>query len=187
MLRIALLFCLLPVLAHSQSFERHEFTFYGGYGWQNWLQKWEPTDTAVSLGGTYSFRPRRWLAFETGLLTVIDPTGVLGGYAGFFDAHDRLTWVPFGARFILPLRHDRFELSAGGGGVYERYTGYETPVGGRSSYNGWGGYCKAQAAVALDPGRHFWLGATPQLILVNGSYGARDRWLVLTGNIGFRF
>jgi hypothetical protein len=88
---------------------------------------------------------------------------------------------------ILPLRHDRFELSAGGGGVYERYTvgNTEAPLA-PSPYSGWGGYFKAKAAGALDPGRHSWLGATPQLMLVN-SDSVRDRWLVLTGDIGFRF
>ena len=187
MRRIALLSCLLPFLAHSQSFERNEFTFNGGCGWQAGVPTGSPRLSAVSLGGTYSFRLRRWLALEGGLLTAIDPTGFVGAYAGSFDVHDRFTWVPFGARFILPLRHDRFELSAGVAGVYERYTRHETPVSYGTSYSGGGGYFKAEAAVALDPGRHFWLGATPQLILVNGSYGARDRWFVLTGDVSFRF
>lgn len=186
MLRIALLSGFLSCLAYGQSLERNEFTFNGGYGWQATVQTGEQRLSAVSLGGTYSFHLRRWLALEGAVLTAIDPTGVVGGYAGFFDAHDRFTWVPFGARFILPLQHDRFEISAGAGGVYERYTGFQTPTAGRNSYNAWGGYFKAKAAVALDSGRHFWLGATPQLMLVNGSY-QRDRWFVLTGDIGFRF
>ena len=104
------------------------------------------------------------------------------------NIHDRFTWVPFGVRLILPLPHDRFELSAGAGGVYERYSGGNTtPAGYGFSYNGWGGYFKPEAAVALDPGRHFWLGAAPQLFLVNGSDGVRDRWFVLTGDVSFRF
>ena len=185
--RIALLSCFLPFLAYGQSLERNEFTFNDGYGWQAGIPTGSPRDTAVSLGGTYSFRLRRWLALEAGVLTAIDPTGVVGSSAGFFDVHDRFTWTPFGARFILPLPHDRFELSAGGGGAYERYTGNETPVFYGLSYSGWGGYFKATAAVALDPGHHFWLGATPRWILVNGSHGARDRWFVLTGDISFRF
>jgi len=124
----------------------------------------------VSLGGTYSFRLRRWLALEGGVLMAINPTGVINSEFGYFDIHDRFTWVPLGARFILPLQPDRFEHSAGGGGVYERYSGGNaTPAGYGFSYNGEGGYFKARAAVALDPGRHFWLGAIPQLILVNGS------------------
>jgi len=142
----------------------------------------------VSVGGTYSFRMRRWLALEGGLLTAMDPTGIVGSYAGFFDVHDRFTWVPFGPRFILPLQHDRFEISAGGGGVYERYTvGNTEAPNGPAPYSGWGGYFKAGAAVALDPGRHLWLGASPQLFLVNGLGGVRDRWFVLTGDIGLRF
>jgi len=47
-------------------------------------------------------------------------------------------------------------------------------------------YAKAKAAVALDPGRHFWLGAAPQLMLVN-SDSVRNRWFVHTREIGFRF
>src|ERR1022692_2751440 len=104
--RIALLSCFLPFLAYGQSLERNEFTFNGGYGWQAGIPTGSPRDTAVSLGGTYSFRLRRWLALEAGVLTAIDPTGVVGSSAGFFDVHDRFTWTPFGARFILPLRHD---------------------------------------------------------------------------------
>jgi hypothetical protein len=101
-------------------------------------------------------------ALEGGVLTAINPTGLINSEYGYFN---------IGVRLILPLQHDRFELSAGTGGVYERYSGgNETPAGYGFSYNGWGGYFKPKAAVALDPGRHFWLGATPQLILVNGSY-----------------
>jgi len=186
MRRIALLCGCLPFLAYGQSFQRNEFTFTGGHGWQVDVPVGEPRLSAVSLGGTYSFRWRRWLALEGGVLTVIDPTGVVGSYAGFFDVHDRFTWLPFGVRFILPLRHDRFEISAGGGGAYERYTvGNEVP-NGPGPYNRWAGYFKAKAAVALDPGRHFWLGATPQFMLVSGS-DIRDRWFVLTGDVSFRF
>jgi hypothetical protein len=142
----------------------------------------------VSLGGTYGFRFRRWLALEGGVLTANNPTGVINSEFGYFNIRDRYTWVPFGARFILPLRHDRFEISAGGGGVYERYTVGNTQIpDGPAPYSGWGGYFKAKAAVALDPGRHFWLGATPQLFLVNASGGVRDRWFVLTGDVSFRF
>ena len=188
MRRIALLCCFLPFLAYGQSFQRNEFTFSGGYGWQTGVQGGSPRLSAVTLGGTYSFRPRRWLALEGGALTAINPTGVINSAFGYFDIRDRFTWAGFGVRFILPLRRDRFELSAGGGGVYERYSGgNETPAGYGFSYNGWGGYFKAEAAVALDPGRHFWLGATPRWILANGLEGERDRWFVLTGDISFHF
>ena len=188
MTRIALLACFLPFLAQGQSFQRNEITFNGGYGWQAAVPNGSPRLSAVSLGGTYGFRLRPWLALEGGVLTAINPTGLINSEYGYFNIHDRFTWVPFGVRFILPLRHDRFELSVGAGGVYESYSGGNTtPAGYGSSYNGWGGYFKPEAAVALDPGRHFWLGATPQLLLVNGSDGVRDRWFVLTGDVSFRF
>src|ERR1017187_7202307 len=125
--RIALLSCFLPFLAYGQSFERNEFTFNGGYGWQAGIPTGSPRDTAVCLGGTYSFRLRRWLALEGGVLTAINPTGVINSEFGYFDIHDRFTWVPFGVRFILPLRHDRFELSAGGGGAYETGNSNQIP------------------------------------------------------------
>jgi hypothetical protein len=187
MLRIALL-CCCPLLAYGQSFERNEFTFTAGYGWQVDVQSGLPRLRAVSLGGTYGFHPRRWLAIEGGELTATNPTGVINSEYGYFNVHDRFRWVPFGARFILPLRHDRFEISAGGGGVYERYAVGNTQIpNGPAPYSGWGGYFKAKAAVALDPGRHIWLGATPQWILVNALVGVRDRWFVLTGDVSFRF
>jgi len=187
MRRIAFLSCWLPFLAYGQSFERHEFTFNGGSGWVTNAPSGSSGDTAVSLGGTYSFHLRRWLALEAGVLTAIDPTGVVGSAAGFFDVHDRYTWIPFGPRVILPLRHDRFELSAGAGGTYEKYTvGNPSPGFFGSPYSAWGGYFKAGPAAALDPGRHIWLGVTPRLIVINRTY-QRDRWFVLTGDIGFRF
>ncbi|MGO4883603.1 MAG: hypothetical protein ACLP59_22705 [Bryobacteraceae bacterium] len=188
MRRLALLWFFLPFLIDAQSFDRNEFTFNGGYAWQFHVPTGNQKDTAVSLGGTYSFHFRRWLAFEGGILTAIDPTGVVGSYAGFFDVHDRYTWIPFGVRFIVPVHHDRIEISAGGGGVYERYTvGNPNAPYAPSPYSGAGGYFKGEAALALDPGRHFWLGVTPQWILANGPNGQRDRWFVLTGNLGFRF
>ena len=186
MLRIAFLSCCLPFLACGQSFRRNEFTFNGGSAWQTNAPPGF-SDTAVSLGGTYSFHLRPWLALEAGVLTAIDPTGVVGSSAGFFDVHDRFTWVPFGPRFILPLRHDRFELFAGAGGAYERYTvGNPAPGFNGSPYSAWGGYFKAGAAVGLDPGRHIWLGVTPRLMVIDRTY-ERDRWFVLTGDLSFRF
>jgi hypothetical protein len=183
----AFLPCLFAFLAYGQSLQRNEIAFDGGYAWQANVPGGLPRLTAVSVGGTYSFRFRPWLALEAGVLTANNPTGVINSEFGSFDIHDRYTWVPFGVRFIPPLRGGRFELSAGGGGVYERYGGGNTtPAGYGSSYNGEGGYFKARAAVALDPGRHFWLGATLQFFVVNGLDGARDRWFVLTGDIGFR-
>jgi len=186
MRRVVFLACLLRLVAYGQSVERNELTFTGGYGWQATVELGEQRLSAVSLGGNYSFRVRRWLALEAGLLTAIDPSGAQNSEYGVFNIHDRYTWLPIGVRFIVPLRHDRFEISGGVGGVYERYSGGSTPISAES-YSGGGGYFKAKAAFALDSRRHFWLGTTPHFFLVNGTYSKRDRWFVLTGDISFRF
>ncbi len=44
--------------------------------------------------------------------------------------HDRFIWVPFGPRFVFPAKKDRFEVSLGGGGVFERYVNAANPTGG---------------------------------------------------------
>ena len=100
---------------------------------------------------------------------------------------DRFIWVPFGLRAVLPLAHGRIELSAGGGGLYEKYSVSNPESGfGLVPRQGWGGYASARAAVAVDHRRRFWLGVTPRLMVANPPY-ARDRWFVLTGDIGLRF
>ena len=103
------------------------------------------------------------------------------------DVNDRFYWIPFGVRFIAPLHLSRVEFSGGGGGLYEKYTvGSPSPGGGFVPYHGWGGYFVGSAAVALDRGKHFWLGVTPRWFLANGSY-ARDRWLQIAGELSVRF
>lgn len=136
--------------------------------------------TVVSLGATYGYRITRTMELESGAFGAINPVAGNCGYNGCFTPGGRAIWVPFGVRFILPLKHDRFELSAGAGGLYENISG------GGYGYNAFGAYVKTSPAVALDHGRHFWLGATPRIMIVNGQY-ARDRWFMLTGDIGLRF
>jgi len=94
--------------------------------------------------------------------------------------------VPFGLRFIHPLRHDRVELSVGAGGLYEHFSGFDSPSGLVPSYGAFGGFVKASVEVALDNRRRFWVGATPRVIVANGT-NARDRWFMVTGDVGFRF
>jgi hypothetical protein len=71
--------------------------------------------------------------------------------------------VPFGLRLVAPLWRARLELSSGGG-LYDKYSvsnGNQSPFGPIRSLDGWGGYFMGGAAVALDRGRHWWLGASP--------------------------
>lgn len=159
-MRFFLLACASVALIHGQSFLRNEITFSGGQSWEV-FKSFTDTDTAVSLGGTYGYRLMKNVAVEGGVLVGIRPFPPGCESFGCFNGDNRFVWVPFGARFILPLKHDRYELSAGGGGVWESYSvsNPNTAFGG-GSYSGFGGYFKGSAGVALDPRRHFWISGT---------------------------
>jgi len=176
-MRSIVLLCLLALPMKAQSFQRNDFTFSGGITWE--IASYDPYATQVSLGATYGYRVKPWIEPEAGVFGGINPVPSYRNADGYHTFSSRFIWVPFGARFILPLKHDRFELSAGIGGLYEN-------GGNTVGYNGFGGYLKWTAAMALDHRRHFWLGATPRLMLANGT-DARDRWFQLTGDIGVRF
>jgi hypothetical protein len=179
---IALVFFLACSL-NAQSFQRYDFTFSGGASFP--LGQY---DTSVSLGATGGFRLTPSIELETGVFGVISPVGASCGAVGCTTVDSRYIWVPFGVRFILPLKQDRVELSAGAGGLYDNFSSASSMFSGPLSYHGFGGYLKTSVAVALDRHRHFWLGATPRVIVANGSgVNARDRWFMITGDIGFRF
>jgi hypothetical protein len=176
-MRTVVIAILLVLPVKAQSFQRNEITFSGGITWG--IASFDPYDTAVSLGATYGYRMRPWFVPEAGVFAAINPVPGYCNANGCYTFNSRFIWVPFGVRFSLPLRQDRFELSAGGGGVYQN-------GGNTIGYDAFGGYVKASAAMALDHGRHFWLGATPRVVIANGTY-ARDRWVTLTGDLSFRF
>jgi len=170
---------LTTTLALAQD-ERSQVTFSGGeavdvgrFG----------TSAAVSLGGSYSYRLFRHLGLEAGALTAIHPAGVIRQDFYTFYPKDLFTWVQFGPRLILPVWEGRLELSAGAGGVYENYSDASGLLSPRS---GWGGNFSAGVAVALDHGRHFWLGMTPRWIVVT-AVEAHDRWFIGAGEFSFRF
>jgi len=170
---------------NAQSFRRYDVTFSGGISWDVG-PNYQGYDTPVSLGATGGVRVTPSIELEAGVFGLIGPATTECDYFGCQTPDSRYVWVPFGARFIHPLREDRFELSAGAGGLYENFSVASSIGTGPYSYNGFGGYIKTSAAVALDRRRHFWLGVTPRVILANGG-NARDRWVMLTGDIGFRF
>ncbi len=183
-MRTLVLLLFLTLSVDAQSFQRNDVTFSGGTSWN--VGSYFQNATPVSLGATYGFRFTPMIEAEAGVFGGINPVGTNCGRNGCFTPDTHFIWAPFGVRFIFPLKHDRMELSAGAGGLYENFSGGETFYGTISSYNGFGGYAKTSAAVALDRQRHFWLGVTPRVIIANGNY-ARDRWFMLTGDIGLRF
>jgi hypothetical protein len=184
-MRILALMSFFAVLLSGQTFQRYDFTVSGGTTWN--LGNINPeTATSVSLGATGGYRVTRAVELEVGVFGVLNPVSGECGSFGCLTPDSHYIWVPFGARYIVPFHEDRFEWSIGGGAMYENFSAASGPFTSAYSYNGFGGYAKTSVAVALDRHRHFWLGATPRILLANGG-NARDRWFLLTGDIGVRF
>jgi len=183
--RSSIAFFLLTGLLAAQSVPRNRISLSGGWGSQISVF---PTngESAPALGISYGFRPLRWFELESGLVTALHPGGPICSAHGCFDPDDRYFWVPFGVRFVAPIAWQRVELSAGGGGLYQKYTANSANPYNVQSYGAWGGYFTGGAAVSLDRSRRFWLGATPRVMLANPAF-RRDRWFVITGDVGFRF
>ncbi len=97
----------------------------------------------------YSYRPRRWLALETGLEQIIRPVGSSMCCEYLTNAMDELYLVPFGAKYVWESKTGRLRLSLGGGGAYVNHdVGHEYPGFGLFRFSGWG----VQIAVAADYG-----------------------------------
>lgn len=182
---------LVPILLLSsglaaQSIPNNHVTFSGGWSRQIGGDSFDKA-AATALGLSYGYRFLRYVETEAGLFTALDPTGDICGHFGCVDVSDHFFWIPFGVRFIAPLYLGRIEFSAGGGGLYEKYTvATPSPGGGPLPRHGWGGYFLGSSAIALDHSRHFWLGATPRWFLANPAY-ARDRWFQITAEFSVRF
>src|SRR5262249_40259060 len=108
-----------PLLAQSW-YPRHNFSFGVGAGRPRAALEVPFGDsTLLSIG--YGYGIRRNLQADVGMDAVFGAAKVRDFLAtGFGDLRirDYQFMVPFGARAILPLEHDRFLISAGGGGAY---------------------------------------------------------------------
>jgi hypothetical protein len=146
-------------------------------------------ESAPSLAASYAYRTLPHLDLEAG----VDATTSLGteirGANYDIKPNDRFTWVPFGLKGVLPLRHGRAEAFIGGGGLYEKYSvGNSNLSAGLASRDGWGGYVSGGVTMALDPGRRFWLGGSSHLFFANTNSGfTHDRWFVANLDFGIRF
>jgi hypothetical protein len=174
--------------ATAQSVPRNRLTFSGG--WSREINSFQQ-QTATGLGLSYGYRVHKYVEAEAGVFTALNPTGEVCSVSfhiisGCVDIDDHFIWVPFGVRFTAPLYRGRLEFSAGGGGLFEKYTSGATFGGAFLPYHGWGGYFVGSAAMALDHSRHFWLGATPRWFLANPANG-RDRWFQICGEFSVRF
>lgn len=171
----------------AQSNPRNSVTFSGG--WANNAGNTCCGDSAASLGLTYAYRVIPHFALEAGVDSAIGLGTEVRGANVDVKLDDRMLWVPFGVRGILPLRNGRVELFIGAGGLYENYhvTNAFTAFG-LESRNGWGGYVSGGGAVALDRGRRFWLGGSSHFYFANTNNGySHDRWVTATLDLGFHF
>lgn len=165
----------------------------------------------------YAYRFHRNLQAEAGLDSLFGAAGVNkveSSAVGDIKIRDTEYLVPFGARAILPLARNRFELSVGGGGAYIRYAeeagspeGVQVycPYGGCSvivdcytckSRGGWGYYGVAGAAFALDARRRLWLGVTGRFVRGTTSgqplgsvsrFETKDQWFATAVELSWKF
>jgi hypothetical protein len=184
-MRIAIILSVYAGFLQAQTLQRNEITFSGGEAIQ--LGTSFERETAVGLGATYGYRILRYMQVETGVFGVLSPAPQSCDKFGCVTPNDHFIWIPFGARFIAPLKWDRVEVSLGGGGLYEYYSNPNPYPGGVGfSRTGWGGYLTAGSQIALDHGKHFWIGFTPRWFLANPPF-ARDRWMLAAGSVSYRF
>ncbi len=176
----------LALCAEAQSEMRNTLTLSGG--WAHNVGRYCCGDSAASVAMTYAYRLFSHVAAEVGVDTALSLGSEARGAYYDYKADDRFFWVPFGLRGVLPAQHDRVEVSASGGAVYERYSVGAPAAPIFVSRDGWGGYVSAGAAIALDRGRHFWVGSSPRLYFANTNRGyTHDRWVILNVGLGFRF
>ena len=169
----------------AQSWQKNRISVSGGWSRQMFGDPYDH-ETAPLVGLSYGYRPLKFMEFEAGVDVALQPRREMCTQYGCYDPNDRYIRVPFGVRFIAPLVAGRVELSAGGGGLYQKYSVSNPSKFGTSSRSNWGGYFSAGAAVALDHRHRFWVGATPRVILANPPHTS-NRWFTITGDLSFRF
>jgi len=153
-------------------------------------------NNAVGWSFGYGYRFLRNFQADVGLDTGYNAANVnqyLNSGFGPLRIRDFQFFVPMGARAVIPLAHDRFELSAGGGGAYLRYSerlkqpGSYISVGCPicSARDGFGYYALAAFDYALDRSGTFKIGATTRVYQGHTNGAAvglatnrtRDRWI----------
>jgi len=207
--------CLLSValIAQDESRpQRNRFVIGGGVGLPAGdLKRWMSPAALVRVG--YGRRVSRHFQMDLGLDAVVGAAGInitQQSLVGELRIHDVEYMVPFGGRAILPLAEDRFELFAGGGGIYLRYDEeaeipglkcygscyYEIPCPSCTSRGGWGYYGTAGVNFALDRRHRVWLGLEARytkgttsgtLLSTVAGFETEDRWLSTSMNLVFRF
>lgn len=92
-------------------------------------------------------------------------------------AHD--THLPFGATAVVPVNRWRLELFGGIGGAYATF---RTPY---AMFDSWMVQTSAGARVALDQGRHVWIGTTASYI--TDFADKKRQWVTGAADLTLRF
>lgn len=113
--------------------------------------------SAVGFDANYSYRPRRWLAFEAGFQLIPRPVGSGACCEYATNANDELYLVPIGARFVWEPRGSRYRFSFGAGGAYISHT---INVEGYEPISGWVGQFVASGDYRIGESNKYRVGAT---------------------------
>jgi hypothetical protein len=91
----------------------------------------------------------------------------------------RATHMSFGATFVLPVNRLRMELFGGMGGAFATF---HTPY---AMTNSWTVQTSMGARIALDPGRHIWVGTTANH--VTDFADKKRQWVAGSADLTLRF
>lgn len=89
------------------------------------------------------------------------------------------THLPFGATFVRPVAHGRVELFGGIGGIF---ADFRTPY---AMTNAWMVQTTMGVRVALDEGRHVWVGTTTRYI--TDFADKKRQWVYGSADLTLRF
>jgi hypothetical protein len=156
----------------------------GGFPTGGDLTFTSPLPTSAAFSASYEFRLFRYFAPEVSVVNLIPK------YITNYDPNQgppiperyRVTLFSFGGRAIAPLRQGRIELFAGAAAVHVSSSNSELFF-----YNSphWIGQLNGGGRIAIDKGRHFWIGPTVRFSRDGGR--PTQEWVSLTGDLGFRF
>ena len=135
--------------------------------------------------GAFADRPSLKVDVEAMMPTAADgqihfyggPLQTYLNLAGKDTAHD--THLPFGATFVLPINRWRLDLFGGIGGAFATF---RTPY---AMTNSWIVQTSMGTRVALDNGRHIWVGTTASHVI---DFADKQRqWVTGTADLTLRF
>ncbi len=205
-MKVWLVLLLALPLAAETPFARHHFTVGAGAGIPG-AQLKEPFSNSAGVTVSYGYRKWRYVQADIGLDTLFGAARVrafIPSQFGYLRIRDFQWLIPFGGRLVIPVSGSRWQVSAGGGGAYMRYSErlqqpsdyYRFACPDCQSRSGWGSYALVGASAALDYYGHFRLGVTSKIYRGHTDGGALgkvpavetlDRWINLFVDFSVNF